>query len=440
MAITRSLGIGASSLRAHQQKFDVISNNLANLNTIGFKSNNVNFQDFLYQTQNYGKNPDAEGTSTTGGRNPIQYGLGVQVGSVTQDMSQGILETTNRPLDLSLQGDGFFVYEKNGQQLFSRAGALSVDENGNIVDSSTGAHIQGYNVDTDANGRVIKDSNGVNVLNGIQENLNLNENTISSPRQTEEISFAGNLKSTNEDGFEKKTSIKIFDNQGSTHDLQLTFTKTANPNEYTLTGSINDVAVTLSETTLTFNNDGTLQTPTSAGITAADLNTAIGTTAFDETTPKDLTINFADPNNLTSGLTSYATNNSATINTQDGFGAGSLVGMEVDEKGMIWGSFSNGQAEVLGQVLVAKFTNQDGLLRDGSNFFRVSPNSGIPNIGTAGEVFPSTKVAGYTLEQSNVDMTKQFTDMISTQRAYEAAARTITVSDQILGETTVLKR
>ncbi len=440
MALTRSLGIGASSLSAHQQKFDVISNNLANLNTIGYKSNRLNFQDFLYQTKSYGTNPTSEGTSGVGGRNPLQFGLGVKAGSVSQDMSQGITESTNRPLDLSLQGDGFFIYNRNGQDLFSRAGALNIDEDGNLVDSSSGSYLQGYNVSTDATGRVIKNSDGVNVLSSSKENLNINDNVISPPRQTEDISFVGNLKSTNEEGFTQRTSIKVYDTQGGTHDLQLSFTKTANPNEYTLAASVNDVDIPLSETTLTFNNDGTLLSPTSAQVTAADLNTAIGNTVFDETEPKDIAVNFADPNNLSSGLTSYATNNSATINTQDGFGAGSLLNMEVDDKGIIRGGFSNGESEILGQVLLAKFTNQEGLTRTGDNFYKVSPNSGIPNIGTAVEVFPSTKVSGYTLEQSNVDMTKEFTDMISTQRAYEAAARTITVSDQLLGETTVLKR
>ena len=117
-----------------------------------------------------------------------------------------------------------------------------------------------------------------------------------------------------------------------------------------------------------------------------------------------------------------------------------MTDLSVDEKGQIWGAFSNGKSERMGQVVVAKFTNQEGLVRDGGNFYKDSPNSGLPNIGTAGDIFPSTKIAGSSLEQSNVDMTVEFTNMITAQRAYEAAARTITLTDQILGETTSLKR
>ena len=440
MAITRSLGIGTSSLRAHQQKFDVISNNLANLNTIGYKSNRANFQEQFNQIRSYGMSPNAQGEGTRGGTNPVQFGLGVKMGSISKDMSQGATETTNRPLDMAIQGEGFFIYEQNGQQLFSRAGAVAMDENGNLVDSSSGAFLQGYNVETDANGNIIKDANGVNALTSTRDNLSIDENVISSPAQTENVSLMGNLKSSNEEGFEKKTSIKIYDNVGGTHDLQLSFTKTANPNEYTVAASVDGNDVALNETTVLFNNDGSLQSPQSGSISAADLNAALGTTSFDETTPQDLTVNFNDPNNPTMGLKSYATNNSVTISSQDGHGPGSLNGLEVDDKGQVWGAFSNGQSEVLGQVLVAKFTNSEGLENSGGNFYKVSPNSGDPNIGTAVDIFPSTKIRGYALEQSNVDMTRQFTDMISTQRAYEASARTITVSDKILGETTILKR
>jgi flagellar hook protein FlgE len=440
MALTRSLSTGASSLKAHQQRFDVISNNLANLNTIAYKSNKAEFQEQFHQVLKYGVSPELNGENGFGGRNPMQVGLGVKVGSIRQDLSQGALESTNNPLDMALQGDGFFIYNQNGRDMYSRAGAISRDKDGFLMDTATGAYLQGYNIESDGNGRPVKDANGVNVLDGNKGNLQIPDSVISPPNQTESITMTGNLNAANTDGFEKKTSIKIFDNNGGDHNLQFTFTKTANPNEYTLSATIGGTAVTLPSTTVTFNSDGSLQSPQSLSITAANLNNALGTTVFDDTTPRDVTVTLADPNNPLSGLTGFSASNSATFLEQDGYESGNLLGLDVDSAGQVWGTFTNGQSEKLGRVLVAKFNNDEGLIRNGNNFYSPSPNSGNAIIGTLGDVFEGTTLQNNSLEQSNVDMTVQFTDMISTQRAYEAAARTITVSDQILGETTILKR
>ncbi len=441
MSLTRSLATGASSLRAHQQRFDVISNNLANVNTIGFKSGRATFQDFLSQTAKYASSPDNEGGTGIGGVNPLQFGLGVKVGAVQRDMSQGMVESTNRPLDLALNGGGFFVYNLNGRQVYSRAGAITRDKEGAFVDSSTGAFVQGYNIEKDANGKIVRDSNGNNILNRKIENVGVSSNVISPPSQTQNVSVTGNLNAATPEGDERKTSINIFDNSGGSRSLSLTFTKTANPNEFTISGEIEGVAVNLSDTTITFNNDGTLQTPLAVSISTADLNTALASQVFDETAPKDtINIELANSGSLLSGLTQFAADNTATMLEQDGYQSGDLLNLSVDQEGKIWGAFTNGQAEILGQVAIAKFTNPEGLNNEGNNFFSISPNSGLANVGTAGENFPSTKIISSALEQSNVDITTQFTDMISTQRAFEAAARTITVSDQLLGETNLLKR
>jgi flagellar hook protein FlgE len=440
MGLTRSLSSGASSLRAHQQRFDVISNNIANTNTIGYKSSRASFVDQFNQTITHGRSPDSNEGTGYGGLNPLQYGLGVKMGAITMDMAQGIIETTNRPLDLALQGDGFFVFNSNGRQTFSRAGAVTRDQDGYLVDTATGAYVQGYNTESDGNGRIQKDANGVNQLSSNIENLNIPPDVLSAPKQTQNISVKGNLNSSMPEGEDRKISIKIFDNNGAAHDISLTFTKNANANEYDLTGDIDGVAITLPEATVLFNNDGTLNTPLSFQLTAADLNTALGTQSFDETTPKDITFTFADSNNLFSGLTQYSGPNNATFKQQDGYQAGDLQNLTVDTEGKVWGSFTNGQSEILGQLVLAKFTNPAGLLKQGSNFYSQSPNSGTANLGTAGEVFPSTSVAGGALESSNVELTEQFTEIINTQRAFEAASRIVTVSDQMLSETTLLKR
>ncbi len=440
MGLTRSLSTGASSLRAHQQRFDVISNNLANVNTIGYKSSRAVFQDLLSQTLRFGSSPDSEGGIGLGGINPLQFGLGVKIGAVQKDMSQGIVETTNRPLDMALNGEGMFVYQANGRQLYSRAGAVSRDTEGFLVDTSTGAYLQGYNMQIDANGKIVKDSNGINILNRRVDNLQIPAGVISPPRQTSSIAITGNLNAATPEGEERTTSINIFDNAGGTRTLTLTFVKTANDNEFGVTAQIDGLDVATDESTITFNTDGTLNTPLQLQITASDLNAAIGSVVFDETTPNDLAITLAETDNLLGGLTQFGGSNTATMIEQDGYQAGDLISLSVDPEGKVWGAFTNGQAEVLGQVVIAKFTNPEGLVKEGNNFYSISPNSGLANIGTAGENFPSTSVIGAALEQSNVDLTREFTDMIATQRAFEAASRTVTVSDQLLGETTLLKR
>lgn len=440
MSLTRSLSSGASSLRAHQDRLDVISNNIANANTIGYKSSRATFQDQFSMIMSHGKSPESDAGSGMGGVNPLQYGLGVKVGAVTMNMGQGTLESTNRPLDMALRGDGFFVYNLNGSEYYSRAGAISQDKDGHLVDSASGAFMQGYNIETDTDGNMVKDTSGKNVLNGKVENLQISQDIISTPNQTETVILKGNLNSQNPEGYTRSTSINIYDNQGAARSLNITFEKTANANEYNITGTIDDLALNLGATALTFNGDGTLNTPTEIQITAADLNAALGSTVFDETTPKDITVQLAEPGNINAGLRQFAGPNTAAAAEQDGYQSGDLLSMSVDAEGKIWGAFDNGQSELLGQVVVAKFTNPEGLVKEGMNFFSASPNSGLASLGTAGEIFPSTSVAGANIEQSNVDLTTEFTDMISTQRAFEAAARTVTVSDTLLGETNNLKR
>jgi flagellar hook protein FlgE len=438
MALTRSLTNGASSLQAHQSRFDVISNNISNVNTTGYKSTRANFAEQFNQIYTYGKSPDSQGGIGVGGVNPVQYGLGVKVGSVTIDTTQGNIDSTDRALDLALQGDGFFVYSQNGNQIYSRAGEIQQDETGAFVDSSTGAYLQGYNLEIDANGRIVKDSTGANILSRTVSNLSVSSNIISDPHQTENVTITGNLNSDAETGAQKSTSINIFDNQGAAHSLEITFTKSATANTYSASFSLDGTAISTANTTITFNDDGTLSTPLSIQITGANLNNAIGTNVFDTT--KNLSIKLADSSSLTTGLTQYSMDSTATATEQDGYQAGSLIDLSVDTNGKIWGAFSNGESEVLGQVVIAKFANPAALTKVGNNFYDVSPNSGSPNIGTAGEIFPSTSIQSNSLEASNVDLTEEFVNIINTQRAFEAASRTITVTDQMLSEVNNLKR
>ncbi len=440
MGLSRSLSIGTSSLRAHQQKFDVISNNLANASTVGYKSNRANFEEQFNQIYTRGRKPNETSGFGVGGKNPLQMGLGVKLGSIQQNMQQGVIETTERPLDLAMAGEGFFIYNQNGIQQYSRAGAISRDLGGNFVDSSTGAFLQGYNVMVDANGKIMRDSSGNSILSGTLNNVQISNDVISPPHQTEKVSMTGNLNSNSATGDTRRTSMNIYDNVGGVHTLEYIFTKTANANEFSLSATLDGNAVVLptTDSTIKFNADGTLATPQTITLNSGEMNTLLGVGVFDATT--NINIELAPANQLISGITNYSMPNSASFSNQDGYTMGTLEDLTVDDRGQVWGAFTNGKSEVLGQVAVAQFQNQEGLVRAGDNMFVVSPNSGYPQIGTAGDIFQSTSIKANALEQSNVDIATQFTDMISTQRAFEAASRTITVSDTMLQEINNLKR
>lgn len=440
MAISRALAIGTSSLRSHQRRFDVISNNVANINTTGYKASRVNFVEQFNQIINRGRASNVVGGRGAGGYNPLQYGLGVRVGSVSPDLSQGVLETTNRPLDMAIQGDGFFIYQLDGRQFFSRSAPIIRDSEGYLIDPSTGAILQGFNVNRNANGFIIYDANGISSLSKSLNNLQIPSSTIAPPRQTQLIRMTGNLSANAQANSTALSSITIYDNLGTAHNLTFTFTKTANPNEWTISATIDGNALTIGATTLTFNSDGTINTPTSLTITAANLNTALGQNVFDATTPRDITVELAPTGSLLQGITQFSGISTVTFQYQDGYTLGELSDLSVDYTGKIWGSFTNGRTELLGQVALARFTNPSALVREGNNLFAVAPDSGTPLIGTAGEIFPSNRIYSGALEQSNVDLAEQFTNMITTQRAYEAAARTITVTDVMLAETNNLKR
>lgn len=436
MALLRSLTSATSSLRAHQQRLDVISNNIANVNTIGFKASEAIFAEQLSQLLL----PAMAPSEAYGGRNPVQIGLGVHMGAVRTNFSQGALRTTGRPLDVALSGDGFFIYRLNGVDYYSRAGALSLDRDGNIVDSTTGAVLQGYNIVRDQSGRPLKDAKGMNVLSRQLSGLRLDPGIRSAPKQTENVSLSGNISATLAQGESVQASVVLYDNVGNTHVLQLQLTRSANAGEYTLSATLDGNTVNLPATTVQFNSDGSLASPLSIQIPAADLNTALGGNGSPFDPAKTLTIRFATPGDVLSGVTQFASASTLTVSSQDGYAAGDLQNLSVDSTGKIVGLFTNGQSEVLGQIAVARFANPGGLMRQSSGMFSVSPNSGLPIVGTAVEIFQSTSVVGGALEESNVDLTEEFADMISTQRAFEAAARTVSVSDQMLQEITNLKR
>jgi flagellar hook protein FlgE len=466
MGLIRSLSVGTSSLLAHQSKFDVISNNLANASTVGYKGTRANFAEQFNQIYSRGKSSEPKQGYANGGYDPMQFGLGVKLASISRDMSQGVVEETNRPLDVALQGDGWFIVNYNGTQRFTRSGAFTQDNDGYLVDANTGAFAQGYNVAKDSSGQTARTSDGQNMLDRTLSNICIPKSTVSLPRQSQKVTLSGNLNAEANVGYDstRQTSMTIYDETGAARTLTFTFQK-ADDNNWLVgveldginqgTGAEGNIILDPNDSTqvqaafgrVTFHADGTIATvvptsgdpsnPYSFSFAGGTLLNAAGTP---DKFPKNISITLADPSNVTQGLKQYSDDSTANFDTQDGFTLGSLEDMQVDSRGRILGSFTNGQTEVLGQIAMAKFANNEGLIDCGSNYFRAAPNSGDAVIGTAVEIFPTTSMVGNALEQSNVDLTSQFTDMISTQRAFEAASRTITVSDTLLQEITQLKR
>ena len=465
MGLIRSLSVGTSSLVAHQAKFDVISNNMANASTVGYKSNRANFAEQFNQIYTRGKASESEKGYANGGLDPLQFGLGVKLASINKDFSQGVIESTNRPLDVALQGDGFFVIKNNGVQRFSRFGAFKLDGEGYLVDSNTGGFIQGYNTAQDPYEITYRSSTGENMLDRTLSNIQIPVSTVSLPRQSQEVTMLGNLNSDATEGFDsiRRTSMVIYDEIGGARTLSFTFYKVAE-NDWLVgleidgvnqgSGAEGEIYLNPNDPDdilpafgrVTFNTDGTIanvipndnpMAPFSLTLPGGSIINANGGV---DKFPKDLHITLADPTNLSLGLKQYAADSNANFESQDGWTLGELEDLQVDARGRILGSFTNGQTEVLAQIAMAKFANNEGLVNTGMNYFKVGPDSGDPIIGTAIETFSTTQMVGNALEQSNVDLTTQFTDMISTQRAFEAASRTVTVSDTLLQEINQLKR
>lgn len=386
----RSLNSGISGLRSHQTMLDVTGNNIANVNTTGFKSSSVLFQDTLSQMT---KQPAGGGAN--GGTNPAQVGLGVQVASITTNFAQGSAQATGRATDMMIAGEGFFVTAKGGEQLYSRAGAFDLDSQGRMV-SPDGAVLQGWAA---VNGQV--------QAGGAPQNLVLSGEMTSPARATTSTSVTGNLPSDAELGTELVRDIDVYDATGNRTALSLTFTRTTAG--WDVAGENGGAPV---NGQLTF-TDGRL---TGGGA-----------------------LNVGGINVDLAGVTGYSGMNTVSARTQDGYAAGTLESFSIGTDGTVTGSFSNGAKLTVAQVAMATFDNPAGLEKAGASGYRASINSGLVNIGIAGSDGFGSLASG-TLEMSNVDLGQEFTNLIIAQRGFQANSRIITTSDEVLQELTNLKR
>jgi flagellar hook protein FlgE len=416
----RALFAGVSGLRNHQVKMDVIGNNIANVNTVAFKASRVTFKEAFAQMMQGASRPPGGATNVSGGRNPIQIGLGMNIGSIDMLFTQGSLETTGVDTDLAIQGDSYFVVSDGTQRFYTRSGAFQLDADGRLVAATNGFVVQGR---VPVNG----------VLTDTIDDIKLPFGQKAAAHATTFANLGGNLDASAAVGATRTTSVTVYDEQGGKHDLNITFTKTnvANAWDYEITASniepgspyVNDTG------TVTFDVDGTLIDPetvdfefTPAGFPAS----------------QQVTLNFGTAGTI-DGLSQFASPSTAVLREQDGYTMGLLERISIDPTGTIVGAYSNGTTQTLAQLVLSDFNNPTGLIRVGDNMYTVSPNSGPAVLGFANEGSQSTITAG-ALEMSNVDLAQEFTNLITAQRGFQSNARVISTSDEMLQELVNLKR
>ncbi|WP_069649605.1 flagellar hook protein FlgE [Caloranaerobacter ferrireducens] len=420
----RSMYSGVSGLRVHQLKMDVIGNNIANVNTIGYKRGQVTFQEVFSQVVKGAGAPQAG----RGGTNPQQIGLGLKIGSINTIFAKGASQRTDNPTDLMIDGEGFFMVTDDPKYeniYYTRAGNFVLDKEGYLV-TPDGFKVLGINE------------------SGEYAPIKINRSETAPPSASTTVEFVGNLDSRMQANEEFLTDTIVKDSLGNSYKINFKFTKTANPNEWDLdvvnvidlaTGNAISPAPTSSTQTLTFDSNGFLNSATKTfEIQFSGTDTYFGPSSSDN----KLVVDF-------SKITQFANENDVKgfdvpdQNGQYGKSAGSLTGFAVDASGVITGSFTNGEKKSLGQLVLAKFDNPMGLQKVGNNFFESTPNSGEPQIGK-----PSSSGFGSinpgVLEMSNVDLSMEFTEMITTQRGFQANSRVITTTDEMLQELVNMKR
>lgn len=436
-----ALFAGVSGLQAHQKKMDVIGNNIANVNTVGYKASRVTFSDLLSQTLS--KATAANANSGAGGSNPKQIGLGVGIASIDMLMSDGGTESTGNATDLSLAGDGFFIVRNGttGSYMFTRAGNFSVDETGNLV-TSDGMNVYGWSgYSVNADGEYEFDTDDlVSPINIYKDSYNGNKKIISA-QATENVTFSGNLNSSEEviDSIDEDTepqyttSATVYDSLGNEIKLTFNYIK-SDTNTWDCyvtydsgtTDSEGDAIMTrIDMGQLQFDAYGKIVEDDSSYPTTQVLTITLTSGAAD----LEIALDFSD-------LSTAAADSSAEADGIDGYSTGTLKDISIDANGVIMGVYSNGSQQPLGMIGIAQFANSSGLQRVGSSYYLATANSGDFTNG----VSAGGAISSGTLEMSNVDLSNEFSQMITTQRGYQANSTLITTADEMLQTLINMKR
>ncbi|MGA7180218.1 MAG: flagellar hook protein FlgE [Thiobacillaceae bacterium] len=395
---------GLSGLSAASENLDVIGNNVANANTVGFKTGEATFADVY-----------AASLSGSGGS---QVGIGTKVTGVVQQFSQGQITATSNPLDVAINGGGFYRLSTNGTITFSRNGQFQMDNSGYIV-NPTGARLTGYT------------ANSSGVLN-TSAPAELQISTADrAPQTTSTVNALLNLDSTQSapttspfslsdpTTFNSSTSVSVYDSLGNSHVLSTYYVKTA-AGSWDVYAALDGTQVGAGAAgTLKFKGDGTIDTATTTLPFNLSANVTTGATS-----PLSFTLGFA-------GSTQFGSSFSVNALDQNGFASGRLTGFNISPDGTIEGRYTNGQTSVLGQIITSNFANPQGLEALGNNAFAESAASGNPVIGTPGSGTLGV-LQSSAIEDSNVDLTAELVNMITAQRNYQANAQTIKTQDQVM--------
>jgi flagellar hook protein FlgE len=552
--MVRAFNIGISGLNAHQTKLDVVSNNIANMNTVGYKGRDVHFADLFYETIRPATDPNS---TNLGGTNPSQIGSGVRVASIDTNISQGVLQSTQSPLDVAMSGGGYFVVSDGSQNFYTRAGNFGLDTQNRLVDKATGLHVTRFGTLGEPDGTnfsfqtpgdmTITVPMGATVPGRATSQLNLAGNldalstleqpeilgsqsplidsTTSAPatlatllndlasnqtgyaagdqivisgqdfdgspisapmavdgtttlgdvvnfinatftQSTASLDASGNIVLTSsqpgetamqlvindssggtqvgtsdwsahamnvqqpgQDNAVVTTSARVFDVRGVAHNLTLQFERTGN-NTWDMTANLDPSSGVMIDDRveqITFNDAGTGVQALGTGTGDVNLSFQINGVSA----PQSFTVSLGQPDELT-GLTQIGSASDISF-SQDGYEPGEISDVEVDSDGVINAVASNGQQFQVAQLAIAAFRNPAGLHAEGNNYLTESANSGAAEIGPGATGSRGT-VNSYHLEDSNVDLAREFTQLIIAQRGFAANTRTITAADEILQE------
>jgi len=413
-----SFSTALSALNAQSTGIDVVANNLANLNTTGFKASVVSFHDLVTQ-------------SLGAGLGDTQVGFGVGRPVTLREFTQGALQTTSGPLDAAIQGDGFFIVQApNGQTEYTRGGNLQVNSAGNLV-TATGETLQGWT-----------EQGGTINTNAVIGNISVPVGSVKAPQATSEFSFDINLNAAAPVGSSDasySTSIQIYDSLGTSHIVTAAFTKdptVAGQWNYSLSipdGDVQNPPFTALTGSVTFDSNGDLLTPASTDPVPQLQLTGLADGA------SDMTLNWNLFNNGAPRLTQYAQPSAVSALAQDGLPGAQLTTVGIANGGAILAQYSNGTQEVVGQLAMATIRNPESLIAVGNSNFELSAASALPAIGVPGTGGRGSVVGG-SVESSNVDIAQEFTNLIVLQRAYQANGKVVTTVDQLSQDTINLKQ
>lgn len=428
MGVLSSLYTGVTGIEANGTALGVISDNIANANTVGFKTSRAEFNDVIAK-------------SLKGILGGDQIGRGVALGGVKQIFSQGNMTQTDRATDLAITGDGFFIVDGEGGRAFSRNGAFNFNKDGELV-SSDGLRVQGFQADE------------AGVISTKLDAIKLDRNIIDA-KKTGEVKISMNLDirdNIKPEGFNiqdpEKTSnystgVTVYDSAGNAHTATIYFTKTADStwNWYAVAkgeeiqGGTAGQGVIGAQGSLTFDASGKLQSQ----------QTSSSSWSFNKGALPGQEIKFDFGDDIATGgtgvkgSTQYGTKSDIYQHSQDGYSAGTVAGLSFNDDGVLSAFYTNGVTQNIAQVAIAKFENNEGLFKAGGNLLKESRTSGQPNIGAPG-AGGRGKIFAKTIESSTTDIASEFISLIQMQRAFQASARTMTASDELMQEVLNMRR